>query len=565
MSNITEKDIKLFYEMLERDKNSAHFLWDCAAGTVVSAGSGIFADVSGDPLEYLRESGLIDPQSLPSFNIFSSCIEEGTISGSDRMSLAADIRMKLSADGEFRLCGFYAHFLKDDGGRIIAVHGTIRPYTSRELFDRRVLSGFSSDRDPRIFSDEAAEMIKRHPNEEIAFIQFDVERFKLINEKYGVEAGDELLEFLYGTLGLICSEEQPFARLNADVFMVVTTFSSDSDLLDFIHRIESMLTGFQNMEYRLIFGVAIVEDRSLHIRRHGDNAALARQSIKGNALNNIGFFNGRMKSELHKKQSIEDDMMNALLDGQFVMYLQPKFSISTKRIIGAEALARWIHPEKGMISPADFVPEKLEVERPRRERSDRPHRERGDRPRRERRPREERPITPSVPKERELIPVSEECMKKAEELATSFIFGLMEKMGVEGQVTVLPQVECDQLRLELSGPDMGPIIGRRGDTLDAIQYLGSLVLNNALDEHVRLSVDTENYREKRSESLERLARKMAMKVVKSHRSMTLEPMNPYERRIIHAALQDFNGVTTYSTGTEPNRRVVIAPDGRQRH
>ena len=217
-------------------------------------------------------------------------------------------------------------------------------------------------------------------------------------------------------------------------------------------------------------------------------------------------------------------------------------------------------------APADFVPEKLEVERPRRERSDRARRERSDRPRRERRPREERPITPSVPKERELIPVSEECMKKAEELATSFIFGLMEKMGVEGQVTVLPQVECDQLRLELSGPDMGPIIGRRGDTLDAIQYLGSLVLNNALDEHVRLSVDTENYREKRAESLERLARKMAMKVVKAHRSMTLEPMNPYERRIIHAALQDFNGVTTYSTGTEPSRRVVIAPDsGRQRH
>ena len=200
-------------------------------------------------------------------------------------------------------------------------------------------------------------------------------------------------------------------------------------------------------------------------------------------------------------------------------------------------------------APADFVPEKLEVERPRRER----------------RPREERPITPSVPKERELIPVSEECMKKAEELATSFIFGLMEKMGVEGQVTVLPQVECDQLRLELSGPDMGPIIGRRGDTLDAIQYLGSLVLNNALDEHVRLSVDTENYREKRAESLERLARKMAMKVVKAHRSMTLEPMNPYERRIIHAALQDFNGVTTYSTGTEPGRRVVIAPDNSYRN
>ena len=207
-------------------------------------------------------------------------------------------------------------------------------------------------------------------------------------------------------------------------------------------------------------------------------------------------------------------------------------------------------------APADFVPEKLEVERP--PRRERPRRERGGR--RDRRPREERPITPSVPKERELIPVSEACMRQAEKLATDFITGLLEKMGVEGEVKTLPQVECDQLRLEISGPDMGPIIGRRGDTLDAIQYLGSLILNNALDEHVRLSVNTENYREKRAESLERLARKMAMKVVKSHRSMTLEPMNPYERRIIHASLQDFNGVTTYSTGTEPGRRVVIAPD-----
>ena len=210
-------------------------------------------------------------------------------------------------------------------------------------------------------------------------------------------------------------------------------------------------------------------------------------------------------------------------------------------------------------APADFVPEKLEIERP--PRRERPRRERGGRGRRVR---EERPVTPSVPKERELIPVSEEGMKKAEQLATDFITGLLEKMGVEGQVTTLPQVECDQLRLEISGPDMGPIIGRRGDTLDAIQYLGSLVLNNGLDEHVRLSVNTENYREKRAESLERLARKMAMKVVKSHRSMTLEPMNPYERRIIHAALQDFNGVTTYSTGTEPGRRVVIAPDSSYR-
>ncbi len=199
-------------------------------------------------------------------------------------------------------------------------------------------------------------------------------------------------------------------------------------------------------------------------------------------------------------------------------------------------------------APKDFVPESKMAERPKTER-----------PKRER-----RPIVPSVPKERKLIPVSDECMKKAGDLATGFISGLLEKMGIEGTVEILPQLECDQLRIQINGPDMGPVIGRRGDTLDAIQYLGSLVLNNALDEHVRLSVDTENYREKRAESLERLARKMAMKVIKSHRTMTLEPMNPYERRIIHATLQEFNGVTTYSTGSEPGRRIVIAPDGGRR-
>ena len=147
--------------------------------------------------------------------------------------------------------------------------------------------------------------------------------------------------------------------------------------------------------------------------------------------------------------------------------------------------------------------------------------------------------------------------------AKAFVDGLLQRMGIQGEAVPL-EGEDGQIILDIRGDDMGAVIGRRGDTLDAIQYLGSLILNNALDEHVRLSVNTENYREKRAESLERLARKMAMKVVKSHRSMTLEPMNPYERRIIHAALQDFNGVTTYSTGTEPGRRVVIAPDNSYR-
>lgn len=195
-------------------------------------------------------------------------------------------------------------------------------------------------------------------------------------------------------------------------------------------------------------------------------------------------------------------------------------------------------------APKNFVPEKSD----------------GGRSASSRKAKKKPSIIPSTPKIRERIPVSEETMKKAEALLIEFLTGLLERMGIEGRVSVLPQIECDQLRIEISGSDMGTIIGRRGDTLDAIQYLASLILNNAFDEHIRLSVDTENYRAKRMDSLERLARKIAMKVTKSRRSMALEPMNPYERRIIHATLQDYDGVITYSTGTEPNRRVIIAPD-----
>lgn len=356
MCKISKKDIDLFYNMLDQDKHSLHFLWDCTAGTVTTAGSALFENVTGDPLDFLRESGLIDEQSMPQFNVFTARLEEGVISGINRSSLSVDILMKFTPGADYELCGFYAHLLRDESGKVLAVHGTIRPYSQKEVANKKIITTFSSDRAPQIYGQEVAEMMARHPDEEIAFIQFDVERFKLINENYGVETGDELLAFLTQTLGIICTEEQPYCRLTADVFMIVTTFDSDQHLLDFIHRLESLLSGFKGMEYRLIFGVAIAEDRSLHTRRHGDNATIARQSVKGSALNNIGFFNGRMRSELQKKQLIEENMQAALLDNQFVMFLQPKYSISTNRIIGAEALARWIHPEKGMISPAEFIP-----------------------------------------------------------------------------------------------------------------------------------------------------------------------------------------------------------------
>lgn len=139
----------------------------------------------------------------------------------------------------------------------------------------------------------------------------------------------------------------------------------------------------------------------------------------------------------------------------------------------------------------------------------------------------------------------------------SFLTGLLSRMGVEAEMTITAR-ENGGINVNLSGRGMGAIIGRRGETLDAIQHLTNYAVNHGNDKHLHVSVDAECYRSKREESLTKLAEKMAEKAIKYKRSMALEPMNSYERHVIHTALQNYEGVTTSSTGVEPNRRVVVS-------
>lgn len=129
------------------------------------------------------------------------------------------------------------------------------------------------------------------------------------------------------------------------------------------------------------------------------------------------------------------------------------------------------------------------------------------------------------------------------------------------QMTVLVEVSFNEeekvMDIELKGDDMGVLIGKRGQTLDSLQYLVSLVVNRDSDDYIRVKVDTENYRKRRKETLENLAKNIAYKVKRTKRSVSLEPMNPYERRIIHSALQNDKFVTTHSEGEEPLRHVVV--------
>ena len=143
-----------------------------------------------------------------------------------------------------------------------------------------------------------------------------------------------------------------------------------------------------------------------------------------------------------------------------------------------------------------------------------------------------------------------------EEKIEQFIKGLLENMGSQAVPHCWSDTE-GSYRVDLTGEGLGFLIGRRGETLDAIQHLANYAVNRSIDGHVRINVDAECYREKREDSLRRYARKKAQQVLKNRRRTTLEPMNAYERHVIHASLQDMDNITTHSTGTEPNRRVVI--------
>lgn len=155
------------------------------------------------------------------------------------------------------------------------------------------------------------------------------------------------------------------------------------------------------------------------------------------------------------------------------------------------------------------------------------------------------------------LSISDDELSKVEDVAENFLNDVFEKMGLTVSIKKDYDQESKSLNLDLVGPDMGVIIGKRGQTLDSLQYLTNLVVNRKTSNYVRVKIDTENYRERRKETLENLAHNVAYKVKKTRRPVALESMNPYERRVIHAALSEDPYVTTHSEGEEPYRHVVV--------
>ena len=190
----------------------------------------------------------------------------------------------------------------------------------------------------------------------VGFIQFDIRKFKIVNDLYGEKFGDEILDFIADKLGEICRADQFFVNLRSDVFMVVTEYDKEEELEEFIRKLDAVICSYKDVKLQMSYGVYTVEDKEMELRQMEDRAAMARKAAKNSIVTNILFYKEQFKESLYNRKFIEENMQTAITERQFMMYLQPKYSIAKNEIIGAEALVRWKHPERGMIFPDQFIP-----------------------------------------------------------------------------------------------------------------------------------------------------------------------------------------------------------------
>ena len=241
-------------------------------------------------------------------------------------------------------------------------------------------------------------------------------------------------------------------------------------------------------------------------------------------------------SGLLKMDKSIDEVDIEILDTGGSMFKSARVKLTVKQDAGAP----------GVVETTEEKEEERQVRETRESAPrERTPRDRAPRPQRESRPKPERqePIEVGEPKNE----------------AEVFLQGMFERMGI--RVALESVTEDGVLKIDMSGRSMGMLIGRRGETLDALQYLTSLVINNGKEDYLKVMLDTEDYRSKREDTLKRLAARLADKVLKSGKRVVLEPMNPYERRILHSTLQNYEGVYTYSEGEDPFRSVVVALEG----
>lgn len=342
-------------------ESSIVLYWDVHTGWEVLCEGDGFID-----LKYYDEDGifnlgeLMDEETRLRYDCFLQAVES-KMQGRNKYTITDRQSMHIvtlfTVDDDSRYYRVSCHVGQEDlFGKCSTMLVRIEPLDAEGSYRYRLSQSATMDKDPETFGYEASKILSRDPKGKYALIQFDVVNFKLINKEYGDEFGDEILAFFIDSLKFLCNDDQLYTRMASDVFMILTPYETVDDILSFVDKLKMVLQGYKNAGYRLVFGINLITDKSKSLRRYSDGAAVARQSIKNNVLTHYAFYDSNMIDGTVNDKWIEDRMEKALMDGEFVMYLQPKYDINSESIVGAEALVRWVHPEKGVIAPMDFIP-----------------------------------------------------------------------------------------------------------------------------------------------------------------------------------------------------------------
>ena len=352
--------IDRIFHYIESREDILLMYWDSRTGWHTEQGQcNILKDAEMSQIDLFELQEWVHKEDLPTFRVFlnqlNASMNGNPFGFSDKDEKRSVAVRLLAQSGEYRYHNINCWLgWKNEKLNHILVETV--PLDTEEIHRLEIAKNFTADKDPMLFQKQAIKIMEKNPDKKYAFIQFDIVKFKMILADYGEKKASGLLDFIGSVLKVICNNEQLYSRLSADIFMIFTSYENEEELRDFVDLLDTHLHGYEGLSYRIVYGICYIGDISEGIRQYGDAAAMARQSIKDNALQKVAFYNDDLKKKISVSKFIEDNMEHALENGEFIMYLQPKYNISDEEIVGAEALVRWDMPGHGIIPPNDFVP-----------------------------------------------------------------------------------------------------------------------------------------------------------------------------------------------------------------
>ncbi len=252
--------------------------------------------------------------------------------------------------------------IRDNQGNLLRAIGTLKDVdeVTRSHETIRYRAEYDTLTDiPNVnrFYIDAGYKITSQPDNQYAIIAFDINKFKMINDLFGMSSGDEVLRHVAAVLKALLSPDSLYCRVHSDVFFICTTYEKRGDIIKLIEKIrKGIYKNSFSFDVNTSYGIYLVKDISTPVNLMCDRAMLASRTVKDSAMNFCAFYDEEFRNEMMRNTEIEQDMNQALLDKQFLMYLQPKIDLRNGTICGAEVLCRWMHPTKGLIQPNDFIP-----------------------------------------------------------------------------------------------------------------------------------------------------------------------------------------------------------------